>query len=490
MLTKSDYLRYLQCKKYLWLYKNRKGLLSEKVDQGLEKIYEAGFEVERYAYKLYPGGVSANVEGDFQSVISETKKLMQQKTPVIFQATVSGAQLFCRADIITYEAATDTWDIIEVKSTTEPKDIHYDDISFQKICFEDAGYKVGNVFLIHINNQYVKEGSIVACELLTVIDVTAEVREKIDETKSEIKNALSVLTIKDEPGIRVLRQCDTPYDCPFVHYCHKDFPEHSIYSIAGALGHKRLEQLLDEGVLEVKDIPEDILTNDKLIRHHHAVKHDLVHIDKYEIAAELENIIYPLYYLDYETFGPAIPIIDGYRPYQRVVFQYSLHIQESPNTELQHHYFLAKDSSDPTRAMSQSLKELIGPDGTVIAWNMSFEKGCNEEMGERAPEYALFYQDVNTRMYDLMQVFKKGHYVHKDFHGSASLKKVLPVVAPELSYKELGIQEGMTASNSWGDMVSGKLLNEESEKIYQDLLAYCELDTLAMVRILEKLNDI
>ncbi|MGM0583025.1 MAG: DUF2779 domain-containing protein, partial [Bacteroidota bacterium] len=397
---------------------------------------------------------------------------------------------FCRADIVQYNQASDAWDLIEVKSATEVKDIYIDDLAFQKICFEEAGFKVGDVYLAHINNQYVKDGEISPHELFIVENITEQVSEKIEETKLEIDNALEVLKIKEEPEIQVLRQCASPYKCPFIPYCWKDFPEHSIYSIAGALGKKKLEMLLDEGVMEVKDISPEFLTNDKLIKHHHVVSNNIVHIEKDNIADELEEIEYPVYYLDYETYAPAIPIIDGYRPYQRIVFQYSLHVQESPKAELKHFYYLAKDLKDPSREMSKTLQDRIGDSGTVIAWNMGFEKGCNTEMGERAPEYKLFYEDINNRMYDLMHVFKKGFYVHKEFHGSASLKKVLPVVVPELSYKDLDINEGVLASNSWGDMVTKEMTQKEKDKIYDDLLKYCELDTLAMVRILEELNNI
>lgn len=464
-------------------------MLPEETDKNLQRVFEAGYEIEEYAYKLYPGGLNAGGD-DIREAIAKSSKLINDKTPVIFQATVSGKNLFCRADIIKYNTVLKAWDIIEVKSATEPKETYFDDLAFQKICFEEAGHKVGNIYLIHINNQYVKNGAINPHELLTEVDVSAEVEARMDDTVLGIKDALEVLRIEDEPDIRVLRQCENPFVCAFIPYCWKDFPEHSIYSIASKLGSKKLEMLLDEGVLEVKDIPPELLTNEKLLKHQHAVTHNLVHIEKENIKEELSVLKYPLYFLDYETYGPAIPIIDGYRPYQRVVFQYSLHVLDSPMAELKHYYFLANSSDDPTRALSLSLQNLIGKEGSVIAWNMSFEQGCNTEMGERAEEHKEFYRDVNERMFDLMQVFRKGYYVHKDFHGSASLKKVLLPVVPELSYKQLGIQEGMNASNSWGDMIRPETPETEKKKIYQDLLDYCELDTLAMVKILDKLNEL
>ncbi|MFC1622454.1 DUF2779 domain-containing protein, partial [Patescibacteria group bacterium] len=238
------------------------------------------------------------------------------------------------------------------------------------------------------------------------------------------------------------------------------------------------------------NIPEGVVTSKAGLRQYHAEKHDEVHIEEENIKEELEQLEYPLNFLDYETFAPFVPLFDGYRPHQKMVFQYSLHIQEKPDGKFKHYSYLAKDWEDPSKKLVKDLKEKIKDKGSVIAWYMSFEKGRNSEMGERYPEYMSFFEDINNRMFDLMNVFKKGYYVHKDFHGSASLKRVLPVIVPELSYGDLEIHEGMEASNKWRDMVDPKTNKKESEQIYNNLLKYCELDTLAMVKILERLNKL
>ncbi len=489
MLTKSGFLKYLQCPKALWLYKKRRDLLPE-VDENKQVVFDTGYEVENYAYNLFPGGVSAFEEGDnFWEPIEKTKRLVNEKKKIIYQPSFLAKNLFCRSDIVEYDEDNDRWDIIEVKSSTQPHDIHYKDLSFQKICLESSGVKVGRVFLIHINNQYVKNGDIEPEKLLVKRDITAEVERITEDTKLEIKDALNVVSLSEEPDVKILRQCHRPYDCDFIDYCFKDTPQDSIYSIAGALGSKKLNTLIDEGIIKTVDIPPEMLTTKKLEKHHHVTKHNTVHIEKENIKKELEKIEYPIYYLDYETYAPAIPIFDGYKPYQKIVFQYSLHVQQEPGGELEHYYFLAKDFKDPTEDLSGSLRDIVGGKGSFIAWNKGFEEACNREMGERRPEFRDFYEDINRRMVDLMDVFKKGYYVHKDFHGSASLKKVLPVLVPELSYQDLEIQEGMTASNNWGKMIKGEVQKEERDRIYEDLLNYCELDTLAMVKILEKLKE-
>ena len=265
-------------------------------------------------------------------------------------------------------------------------------------------------------------------------------------------------------------------------------PEHSIYDVW--FNEEKLNKLLDMGVLNLEDVPEDMITAARAHRHYTAVKTNKVYIEKDSIKNELSQLIYPLYFLDYETFSPAIPLFDGYRPYQRIVFQYSLHVQDEPGAELKHYEFLWDKLSDPTEALSETLSKQIGPSGSVIAWNMSFEQGCNTEMGERNPKYKKFYEDINDRMVDLIVSFRQGYYVDRRFQNSASLKMVLPVFVPKLSYKELGIQEGGTASESWRVMVDPNTVKKKFQQIYDDLLKYCELDTLAMVEILRELEKI
>ncbi len=173
-----------------------------------------------------------------------------------------------------------------------------------------------------------------------------------------------------------------------------------------------------------------------------------------------------------------------------MVFQYSLHVKKSPKAELTHYQYLSTKIKDPTNELAESLFEAIGKQGNVIAWSKSFEAGCNNEMRTRCRKHADFFESINNRIYDLMQPFKKGYYVHKDFKGSASIKKVLPVLVPELSYKALNIQEGGTASESWLKVANPEIPQAERNQTAQDMLAYCRLDTLAMAKILEVLNKL
>ena len=487
MLTKSDFTRFIQCKKYLWLYKNRKDLLPDEVDKNLQKIFDEGYKIETYAYKLFPEGQDAQVE-EFKESIFKTTKLVEEKASTIFQPTFSAKNLFCRCDILKLADNGGSYDIYEVKSSTSVKDINIYDMAFQKICLEGAGLKVGKLFIYYTNNKYVRSGEIEPNKLLELEDVTDQVKYLEEETRLRIEKALEIMKEKDEPDQRMLKQCDKPNQCTFLDYCWKDIPKKSIYSIAGRLNEKKLNMLLDQGIMEIKDIPEDVVTSKAGLIHWNVEKTGKVHLEKDNIGDELEKLEYPLYFLDYETFASGVPLFDGYRPHQRMTYQYSLHIQGKEGEKLKHYEYLARGFQDPSPGLAQELSKLIGKKGTVLAWSMGFEKGCNREMGERYPEFAAFFEDINKRTFDLMSIFRKGFYVHKDFHGSSSIKKVLPVLCPDLSYAEMDIHEGATASNKWRDMIDPKTSQADAEKIYNDLIKYCELDTFAMVRILEELR--
>ena len=221
--------------------------------------------------------------------------------------------------------------------------------------------------------------------------------------------------------------------------------------------------------------------------------HDRILIRQAEIAAELRKLVFPVYFLDYETCPAAVPRFDGFSPYQQIPFQYSLHVLDHADGEPRHEEFLSITPGDPSAAMCASLQKHIGRTGSVVVWNKKFECGINQQLSERIPVAKAFLDSVNSRVYDLLDVFSKQLYVHKDFKGGTSIKDVLPVLVPELTYKDLAIQEGGTASQSWDKIASEETSPAERNQIARDLRLYCERDTFAMFaiwRFLQKLTRV
>ena len=261
-----------------------------------------------------------------------------------------------------------------------------------------------------------------------------------------------------------------------------DIKPGSIYNLC-QLDAKTLNSLNDAKIEYIQDIPENFILKPKQTLQVEATRlgRPIIHHDK--IKDFLDSFIFPLYFFDYETLASLVPYFDGLKPYQQLPFQYSLHVLESPDSELKHYEYLHNGNSNPALSLTQALKSHIGDQGSVVTWNMGFEKKCNSLLGSLLPEHANFYESLNDRIVDLMIPFSKGMYIDKDFCGSASIKNVLPVLAPELSYKTLGIQEGAAAQRLWMEAILDEKRDDQKEQILNDLIEYCKLDTMAMVEI-------
>ena len=480
MITKSDYLKYLQCRKYLWLHKNEPDLGDKSKNR--ETIFEQGYLVEEYAQKLFKNGHKVDAYPEEAKEI--TKKLIAEGKETIFQAAAGTENLLAIADILQYNNDTSTWDIYEVKSTTKADEQHYSDLAFQKNVFGKSGINVGRTYLVHLNGNYIKQGEIDVEKLFEITELTEEVDNLQGIVEAHIPKIQKLLQEQEVPNIQILKQCGKPYKCPFIKHCWKALPTYPVHKIS-RINIKKLQTLLEAGINAVKDVPADFELSDNQSAQVAVAKTNKAIVNTEAINARFEELTFPLYFLDYESFAPAIPIFEGAKSYQQVCFQYSLHTVQEDGS-MTHTDYLSKDENNPIPALLKKMQNDIGPSGSVIVWHKSFEIGRNKEMAGMYPEYSEFISDLNSRVFDLKEIFSHQHYVHPGFKGSCSIKKVLPVMVPELSYEALNIQDGVDASLGWYKAVFDD--EQGKEKVFEDLLKYCELDTLAMVEIYKKLK--
>jgi len=483
MLTKSDYLRYLQCHLYCWLYKHKKALIPPP-SEPTKFIFEQGDLIESYARKLFPSGKL--VKGFYNKAQEQTEQLIESGSKTIFQATAMTNDLMAMADVFKYDDKNKCWNIYEVKSGTSADIKYIHDICFQRITFQEAGYQIGKVFLIHVDKSFTSNGEIDPHELLITEDVTAQVNEIESEVGANIKNALKLIALPKQPTHRE-SDCPCSYSsCPLPEHCFPNVPEYSVYHLFQK--GEKLNKLIDQNVIKVADVPDDFELTDIQEKYVSVAKTGEPKIQVEEIKERLNQLEYPLYFLDYETFNPAIPPFDKYHPYQQIPFQYSLHIIKSPSSEAKHYEYLHDRLDDPVPQLLKNLSQQIGTKGSVISWNKGFEMDRNNEMRTLYPKHKAFLKSVNDRMFDLMEIFSQRLYMHPDFKGSASIKNVLPVLAPGLTYKGMKIAEGTMASYSWYRTVTeANMDHEEKDLIREDLLKYCGQDTWAMVKIWKKL---
>jgi len=328
LLSKSLYLNGLQCPRYIWIQFHEPERIPEP-DSVTQHIFDQGHEVGYLAKKLFPGGIDIP-QDDFMGNIEKTNELLNDRKP-LFEAGILADKLYSRVDILS-PAGEDQWDIFEVKSSTSVKDVHINDVAFQRHCCSQYGLNIRNCNLVLINNQYVRNGEIDPKGLFNIHDVTDKVDEASIGIQDKIDNIIEVVNRDTCPEMVIGPHCRDPYECPLTD-CWEHLPEHSVFSLYW--GGKKAFEMYNNGVLTVSDIPVDYGLNGKQLIQQAAVVSGEPHIDKEAIREFLSLLEYPLYYLDFETIGPAIPLFDGVRPYQDVPFQYSLHVVQTLPQRLQ-----------------------------------------------------------------------------------------------------------------------------------------------------------
>ena len=440
---------FLKQPAWLWLKKNDPKKLPP-VDENTQALFDAGHQFEPYAESLFPEGATLGFSdySEYLSLPQRTQDAIKNGTQVLFQPRFEWQDFTCICDIVSFVGDKEV-DLYEIKASTSAKVEHEFDLAFQTAVLEGTGLKVRNIYVIHVNNQYVRHGAIEADKITHIEDVTIKVRKRSDATAKYMPLALATAQQKTMPD-----------------------PSPDL----AKLGSKKSWLQVYEAIVPQppKEYPADTAPT---------IQHD-------KVTGFLGQLKYPLYFLDYETLMSLVPYFDGHRPYQQVPFQYSLHILQSPDAELDWKEYLHHDNSDPALPLAEQLIKDIGYSGSVLVWYEGFEKARNSELGEMLPEYKDAMDAINNRVVDLMVPFKSKWYDDPRFEGSASIKQVLPVICPELSYKDLGIQEGGSAQRLWMEAVLDNKRADQKDQILADLIEYCKLDTLAMVEIFRKLRDL
>lgn len=441
-ISKSSFIRGIKCPKALYLHFNEPEERDE-TSESQQHLFDTGHSVGHLAQQLFPGGIDASrgEPGNYAENIAYTKELIENGQAVIYEAAFGDGEVLCYLDILVKKQGK--WHAYEVKGSTSVKDYYYLDAAFQFYVIRKSGLKLADISLVHLNNQYVRRGELDLPELFTIVPLTDEIIDLQPDIPVFLKRLQEMLETGEEPDIEVGRQCTKPYDCDFIGYCHRDL----LIGPKSDLPANRDQDALDE----FKD--------------------------------ELE---YPLYFMDFETIMPAIPMYDENRPYQQIPFQYSLHLQKKKNGPLHHFEFLGTPPDDPRPDFIQSLLDNLGYHGTILVYNKTFENCRLNEIARDFPEYASRIEEVQDRMVDLMVPFRKKHLYTPEMNGSYSLKAVLPALVKDLSYNDLEIREGGTASLTYESLYQ----DTDPESIRQkreNLLEYCKLDTLSMVRLLELL---
>ena len=506
-LSKSLYVTGSQCMKALWLKINKPE--EEEISDALESRFDVGHEIGALARQLFTPftlieATKPDGRPDIDEMIRKTALAMADKNVnTICEAAVAFDGNYCAVDIL--RRHKDAWDIFEVKSSsvdvTSTKDVekaketYHPDYSYQRWVLENRNFKVNSVNLILLNSNYVLDGELDVQSLFSIIDVTDDCLP-MDTVTAKVNEAQYIIERKEELSRSLAPYCKKPHDCLFMKYCMKqagiEYP--SVFNLYRAQWKKKLEYM-NNNILTFQDIIDNNvkLTSKTQKMQIECTLNNTEHIDKTSIKGFLSGLKYPLYYLDFETMQPAIPIYQGTKPYQQIPFQYSLHIQYEPCGPLEHKEFLGDPNEDPRRALAEQLCRDIPRDACAVAYNKSFECGRIEEMANYFVDLREHLLDIREHIVDLLEPFQSCYYYVPAMKDSFSIKSVLPALFPnseELNYHNLNenVQNGAMAMNAYPAM---RHMNESQvAEMRKALLAYCCLDTLAMVRVCEKLYEV
>ena len=490
-LSKSLYTKAIQCPKALWLKKYKQDVLTPP-DESALAVFETGNIVGDLACQLFPNGKEVPYSKNYDEMIATTEQYLTDGESAIYEATFKYQDILVMVDILVVED-DGSFSIYEVKSSTSVKDIYLHDASIQYYVLKGLGISIKNTNIVHIDTSYVRADELELDKLFSILDVSDEVISLQDDIPIRLKEFEEYLEDKiNEPDIDIGTQCKKPYECDAKDYCWKvqrQIPDYSIFNIFN-LGSKKQVELYSQDIVNIDDVPDDFDMTENQAQSVQNYKSKTTHIDTQRINEFVNSLSYPIYHLDFETFQQAIPEFKGIKPFEQIPFQYSIHIEYQDGT-LEHKEFLAEDGIDPRVQMAQKLCEDLPTNVTVLAYSMSFEKGVINKLASSFEEYSSHLLAITENIKDLMIPFQKKYYVTPDMNGSYSIKNVLPSLVPEMeqAYKELdGVQNGSQAMNAFANM--SKLEYEEKQKMRNSLLEYCKLDTLAMLKILDKLKEI
>jgi len=470
LLSKSNYMKGLQCYKLLWYSINQRDVFPS-INASQQHLFDEGSLVGELARKLYSKGINCYHKLNEEN-IKITKENLKKKKP-LFEAGLSFNDAYARADILV--PSKNGWDIVEVKSGTSVKDEHILDVSYQYYVFSNAGLKINKCYVMHINNEYVRKGKINLKKLF----VKEEINISIEGIKEKVIEMNKILSGK-VPKVDIGSYCDAPYECALKEMCWKHIPKHSVFELGGA---KKCWELYGQGIILLKDIPSDVELKPKMKIQIETVKSGKPHIEKEVIKNFLSSLKYPLHYFDFETFSSGVPMYTGLKPYQQVPFQYSLHIIDKTVT---HYSYLCLEDKDPREELLKNLKKQIKSKGSIIAYNAAFEIGRLKEMALAFPKYRKWINSILPRFVDLWDVFKNFQCYYSSQGSSASLKKVLPAFTGR-DYSDFTIGNGGDATLAFLSVAKGLI---PASSVKADLERYCGQDTEGMKWIVERLEKL
>jgi predicted RecB family nuclease len=479
-LSKTRFIAGRQCELRLWndIHHRERATPWGETQQA---VFDRGTRVGELACQRYPGGTLVGFKPwEREPAIAETRRLMADPSvPAIYEAAFEHRGLYARVDVLARNG--DGWDLIEVKASTRPeKEVFLQDVAVQYWTLVGAGLDIVRAGVLVLDREYVYEGGDYDLQrLFRFGDATEYCIESQPAIEADVDRFQAMLAADAPPDITVGDHCFSPYECPYYAHCSAglprfDHPVSDLYRLRAA----QRDELAALGIEEIVDIPDDFELNGMQARMRRAVIEGTPWVSP-QLATELASLTYPAYFLDFEAFMPALPPYPGTRPFHTLPFLYSVH-RLAQDGDLKHREYLHEQSTDPRRSIAERLILDLGDTGSIVVYS-GYERRMINDLIEACPDLAEALEAIRDRLWDLLPIVRN-HYYHPDFHGSFSIKAVLPVLDPETGWSELDIADGMAAAMAYEVAVANEDV-EQKNLLFGQLKDYCKQDTEAMVRL-------
>jgi hypothetical protein len=485
-LKKGTFLSGLHCERRMWWEINDKGCEEMKHGLSTQNLFDQGHEVGALAREQVPGGILIRRDkGNFVPSFALSREAVENPhVNVIYEAGFVALDTMIFADILVRNETGFT--LIEVKQGTSVTQEHVYDLAIQAVVMREAGVAVNRFELMHLSRECRYPD---LSNLFVRADVTKEVSDRLAEVEIALDHLRRVAKEITVPAAELGSHCGTPRECPFIARCWPAVDgDHIRYLYR--LSKDKAIIYEKSGVSRIQDLPDDLELGAIPARQRRCLREGVILVEKGELVAALSSITPPVAHIDFETVMFAVPRWDGCRPYDNIPVQMSVHVVDQSGNA-RHHAWIAKDTSDPRIGIGPAIVAACEGVKTVTAYNANFEKRCILAVAEVCPEIAPRLHEIADSIVDLLPMVRDNLY-HKEFRGSFSLKRVLPALVPELTYNDLAISEGETASAQLMTLLfkQNEMTVEGRAKLERDLLAYCERDTSAMVALTRRLTEL
>ena len=487
-ISKSKFVAGVQCLKRLYLQVHQPGL-AQHTNAAAEAIIEQGRKIGMLARQMFPGGIEIRGVGGLDNAIRETRDgVANREVPAIFEGVFEHGGVLVRVDIL-QRRRDGRWRLIEVKSSTDVKEQHEDDVGIQYRVLRRSGLDVASACLAHVNRNYIYPGGdIDVCRFFKIRNLTRRILKAQPKLTFQLLSEFTVLRMPQPPDIAPGRHCTHPVICEFFERCNPPRPNDHIGYLP-RIHASAVEELEERGIKSIREIPDDFELNEIQRRAAECVRSGEPWFESEGLNSELSALKYPLFFMDFESVNPCLPRFAGMHAYDHLCFQYSVHVVREPGAPPEHLEFLATDVSDPRREFTSTLSAGLGDSGSIVVYNAPFESQRLSELASWLPEFADRINNIQARLFDLLPVVRN-HVYHPAFAGSFSLKSVLPALVPEMTYDGMQVANGQAAGLAWQSLMRGNLNSTERGTVRNALLDYCGQDTLALLRLLQTLRKV